>query len=168
VQSKKTKATYLLRNLIPKLNSPTLQFSTLLVVSISFLYLVFKIIGMNIELLRHYCISKIAVTEEFPFDENTLVFKVLGKVFALTSLKGWEEGIASINLKCDPEKAVELRGEYDSIKPGFHMSKKHWNTIELYQKELSKAFIQQLIDNSYHLVIKGMTKKQQAELVNYQ
>lgn len=123
---------------------------------------------MNIESLRDYCISKAAVTEEFPFDQDTLVFKVLGKMFALTSLKGWEEGIASINLKCDPEKSVELRAEYESIKPGFHMSKKHWNTIELYQQELSTQFIQQLIDDSYHLVIKGMTKKQQAELVNYQ
>jgi len=123
---------------------------------------------MNIESLRDYCISKTAVTEEFPFDKDTLVFKVLGKMFALTSLKGWEEGIASVNLKCDPEKATELRAEYESIKPGFHMSKKHWNTIELYQQELSTLFIQQLIDDSYHLVIKGMTKKQKAELANYQ
>ena len=123
---------------------------------------------MNIEFLRQYCISKPAVTEEFPFDQDTLVFKVLGKMFALTSLKGWEAGIASVNLKCDPEKAEELRGEHESIKPGFHMSKKHWNTIELYQRELSTKFIQELIDDSYHLVIKGMTKKQQAELVNYQ
>lgn len=123
---------------------------------------------MNIELLREYCISKPAVTEEFPFDQDTLVFKVLGKMFALTSLKGWEAGTASVNLKCDPEKAAELREEYESIKPGFHMSKKHWNTLELYQGELSITFIKELIDDSYHLVIKGMTKKQQAELVNYQ
>lgn len=123
---------------------------------------------MNIELLREYCITKPAVTEEFPFDQDTLVFKVLGKMFALTSLKKWEEGNSSINLKCDPEKAEELRGEYESIKPGFHMSKKHWNTIELFQNELPNAFIQKLIDDSYHLVIKGMTKKQQAELAKYQ
>ncbi|WP_420571904.1 MmcQ/YjbR family DNA-binding protein [Kordia sp.] len=123
---------------------------------------------MNIELLREYCISKPAVTEEFPFDQDTLVFKVLGKMFALTSLKKWEEGIPSVNLKCDPEKAEELRETYESIKPGFHMSKKHWNTIELYHGELSNTFIQQLIDDSYHLVIKGMTKKQKAELENYQ
>jgi predicted DNA-binding protein (MmcQ/YjbR family) len=123
---------------------------------------------MNIELLREYCITKPAVTEEFPFDQDTLVFKVLGKMFALTSLKKWEAGNPSVNLKCDPEKADELRGEYESIKPGFHMSKKHWNTIELFQNELPNAFIQQLIDDSYHLVIKGMTKKQQAELAKYQ
>ena len=123
---------------------------------------------MNIELLREYCITKPAVTEEFPFDQDTLVFKVLGKMFALTSLKKWEEGIPSVNLKCDPDKSEELRGEYESIKPGFHMSKKHWNTVELFQNELPNAFIQELIDHSYHLVIKGMTKKQQAELVKYQ
>ncbi|WP_298418695.1 MmcQ/YjbR family DNA-binding protein [uncultured Kordia sp.] len=123
---------------------------------------------MNIELLREYCISKPAVTEEFPFDENTLVFKVLGKMFALTSLKKWEQGLASINLKCNPEKSVVLRETYESITPGFHMNKKHWNTIELFQHELSNEFVQELIDHSYELVVKGMTKKQQAELKNYE
>ncbi|QHI38275.1 hypothetical protein IMCC3317_36650 [Kordia antarctica] len=123
---------------------------------------------MNIELLREYCISKPAVTEEFPFDQDVLVFKVLGKMYALTSLKGWEAGTASINLKCDPEKAEELREAYESIKPGFHMSKTHWNTVELYQGELSTKFIQELIDDSYYLVIQGMTKKQKAALENYQ
>ena len=122
---------------------------------------------MNIELLRDYCISKPAVTEEFPFDQDTLVFKVLGKMFALTSLKKWEQGLAAVNLKCDPEKSVLLRETHESIIPGFHMSKKHWNTIELFQNELSNEFVQQLIDHSYELVIKGMTKKQQAELKNY-
>ena len=123
---------------------------------------------MDIELLREFCIKKPAVTEEFPFDQDTLVFKVLGKMFALTSLKKWEEGIPSVNLKCDPEKAEELRGEYDSIKPGYHMSKKHWNTIELYHGELLNNFIKELVDESYNLVVKGMTKKQQAELAKYQ
>jgi len=122
---------------------------------------------MNIELLRDYCISKPAVTEEFPFDQDTLVFKVLGKMFALASLKKWEQGLAAVNLKCDPEKSIELRETYVSILPGFHMSKKHWNTIELFQNELSNEFIQQLIDHSYESVIKGMTKKQQTELKNY-
>ncbi|MFK7749833.1 MAG: MmcQ/YjbR family DNA-binding protein [Kordia sp.] len=122
---------------------------------------------MNIELLREYCIKKPAVTEEFPFDQDTLVFKVLGKMFVLTSLKKWEEGIPSVNLKCDPNKADELRGEHESIKPGFHMSKKHWNTVELFHGELPITFIQELIDDSYHLVIKGMTKKQKAELATY-
>ncbi|KAB8156114.1 MmcQ/YjbR family DNA-binding protein [Kordia sp. TARA_039_SRF] len=123
---------------------------------------------MNIELLREYCIQKPAVTEEFPFDQDTLVFKVLGKMFALASLRKWEEGKAAINLKCNPEKAEELRSDYESIKPGFHMSKKHWNTIELFHGDLSTKFIQELIDESYRLVVKGMTKKQQAELERYQ
>lgn len=122
---------------------------------------------MNIELLRNHCISKPAVSEDFPFDQDVLVFKVLGKMFALTSLKSWEAEIPSINLKCDPEKAVELRETYPSIQPGFHMSKTHWNTVELYHGDLSIQFIQELIDDSYQLVVKGMTKKQQATLVNY-
>jgi len=122
---------------------------------------------MNIELLRNHCISKPAVTENFPFDKDVLVFKVLGKMFALTSLKSWEAGTPSVNLKCDPEKAIELRETYESIKPGFHMSKIHWNTVELYHGDLSVKFIQQLIDDSYQLITNGMTKKQQAELANY-
>lgn len=121
---------------------------------------------MNIELLRDYCISKPAVTEEFPFDQDTLVFKVLGKMFALSSLKKWEEGLGAVNLKCDPERSLELRETYESIIPGFHMSKKHWNTLELFKNELSIEFVQELIDHSYDLVVKGMTKKQQAELKN--
>ena len=123
---------------------------------------------MNVELLREYCMAKPAVTEGFPFDQDTLVFKVLGKMFVLTSLRKWEEGLGAINVKCDPDRAEELRGEYESIIPGFHMDKKHWNTIELYQNELPTQFIQELIDDSYHLVIKGMTKKQRAELEKYQ
>ena len=114
---------------------------------------------MNIEQIRDYCLSKKGTTEEFPFDENALVFKVLGKMFALTSLKGWESGIQSINLKCDPDYAQELRAEYESIEPGFHMSKKHWNTIRLFKDELPPQFILQLIDHSYNMVVKRMPKK---------
>lgn len=80
---------------------------------------------MNIEELREYCISKKDVTESFPFDETTLVFKVRGKMFALTDL----EGELSINLKCDPDLAIELREKYPAVQPGYHMNKKHWNTI---------------------------------------
>lgn len=122
---------------------------------------------MNIELLRNYCISKKAVTEEFPFDDNALVFKVLGKMFLLTSLKGWEEAQEAINLKCDPEKAEELRESYESIRPGFHMNKKHWNTVDVYKKELPNDFIFELIDESYDLVVKGMTKKQREQLQQF-
>lgn len=114
---------------------------------------------MNIEQLRQYCLHKKAVTEEFPFDEDTLVFKVLGKMFALIGLKKWESGEREINLKCDPDYAEELRAEYSSIQPGYHMSKKHWNTIYINEGELQPKFILELIDHSYVMVIKGMTKK---------
>jgi len=114
---------------------------------------------MNIEQLNNYCLNKKGVTEDFPFDEDTLVFKVLGKLFALTSLNSWETGNPSINLKCDPDYAEELRAEYDSIEPGYHMSKIHWNTIKLSSGELQPKFILELIDHSYDMVVKGMTKK---------
>lgn len=114
---------------------------------------------MNIEQIREYCLSKPQVTENFPFDQDTLVFKVAGKMFALTSLKGWEEGTQSINLKCDPDYAQELRAEYVSIEPGFHMNKKHWNTVKLYKNELPVPFIMELINHSYNMVVKGLPKK---------
>ncbi len=120
---------------------------------------------MNIEQIRDYCLSKKATTEDFPFDEDTLVFKVLGKMFALTSLKKWEEGDYSINLKCDPDYAEELRAEYDSINAGYHMSKKHWNTVNVHNGELSIPFVLQLIDHSYNMVVKGMPKKMRDLLV---
>ena len=114
---------------------------------------------MNIEQLRNYCIKKKGVTEDFPFDEDTLVFKVLGKMFALTGLQKWEAGEKTINLKCDPDYAEELRAQYNSIQPGYHMSKKHWNTIGLTSDEVSPKFILELIDHSYNMVVKGMPKK---------
>ncbi|TDQ24049.1 MmcQ/YjbR family DNA-binding protein [Tenacibaculum caenipelagi] len=118
---------------------------------------------MNIEELRNYCISKKGVTEHFPFDEVTLVFKVMGKMFALVGLDRWEQGETKINLKCDPERALELRAEYESINPGFHMSKKHWNTITL-NHDVSDTLAFELIDHSYELVVQGLTKKLQEEL----
>jgi predicted DNA-binding protein (MmcQ/YjbR family) len=114
---------------------------------------------MNIEELRTYCLSKKESTEGFPFDSDTLVFKVCGKIFALVPLERWERGKASINLKCDPEYALELRAEHQSIYPGFHMNKTHWNTIDLFKRELSPRLIFKLIDHSYDMVIKGMPKK---------
>jgi len=114
---------------------------------------------MNIEQLRDYCLKKKGVTEDFPFDQDTLVFKVLGKMFVLTGLSKWERGEASVNLKADPEYAKELRAEYESIQPGFHMSKKHWNTIAIYKGELTASFIFELVDHSYNMVLKGMSKK---------
>jgi predicted DNA-binding protein (MmcQ/YjbR family) len=86
---------------------------------------------MDIQSFYDYCLAKRGVTEHFPFDEDTLVFKVGGKMFALSSLKEWENGTPSINLKCDPERGIELREEYESIKAGYHMSKVHWNTVDV-------------------------------------
>ena len=116
---------------------------------------------MNIEEFRIYCLSKKGVTESFPFGEETLVFKVMEKVFALAGLDAHP---ASAILKCDPEKAIELREEYDGqIIPGYHMNKKHWNTVEI-EGNLPPALITELIDHSYDLVVKSLTKKLQAEL----
>jgi len=119
---------------------------------------------MNIEQYRDFCLAKKGVTESFPFDKDTLVFKVAGKMFALTSLKDWEEGIQFINLKCDPEYAIELRATYDSIDPGYHMSKKHWNSVRIHKGELPLQLVSQLIDDSYSLVVKSLTKKQREAL----
>lgn len=119
---------------------------------------------MNLEIFYEYCLSKKGVTEHFPFDEDTLVFKVGGKIFALSSLLQWEKNEASVNLKCDPERAQELRAEYEEIKPGFHMSKVHWNTVAL-NGNLPTGFIKELIDHSYELVFKSLTKKIQNEII---
>ena len=115
---------------------------------------------MNIEQFRNYCLSKKYVTESFPFDEVTLVFKVANKMFALAGL---EHHPSTVNLKCDPEKAIELRAQYSDVIEGFHMSKKHWNTITI-EGNLSNKLIEELIDHSYNLVVNGLTKKLQKEL----
>lgn len=119
---------------------------------------------MNIEQLRDYCIQKKEVTEAFPFDDNVLVFKVLGKVFLLTGMDSWEKGEAAVNLKCDPDYALELRDNYESIEPGYHMNKKHWNTIRIFQGELSSKLLLELIDHSYDMVVKSMPKKMRSQL----
>jgi predicted DNA-binding protein (MmcQ/YjbR family) len=118
---------------------------------------------MNLETYYEYCLSKKGVTEHFPFDEDTLVFKVGGKMFALSSLIQWEKGNPSVNLKCDPERAQELRAEYDAIQPGFHMSKVHWNTI-IVNAGVSDVLFKELMDHSYELVFKSLTKKLQTEI----
>jgi predicted DNA-binding protein (MmcQ/YjbR family) len=99
-------------------------------------------------------VKKKGVTEEFPFDEETLVFKVAGKIFLLASL---ESIPLQINLKCDPEKAVELREEYEAVQPGYHMNKKHWNTI-IIDGSVSIRKIFEWIDDSYNLVVAGLKK----------
>lgn len=118
---------------------------------------------MNIQQYFEYCLSKKAVTEHFPFDEDTLVFKVGGKMFALASLSEWEKGNPAVNLKCDPEWGEELRANYDDIKPGYHMSKVHWNTVSI-NCDVSDKMVRELIDHSYELVFKSLTKKIQAEI----
>lgn len=119
---------------------------------------------MHIEQLRDFCMAKKGVTEHFPFDEVTLVFKVMDKMFALTGLDRWERGEESINLKCDPEKASLLRAEYEGIQPGFHMNKKHWNTITINKSDVSEELLRELINHSYDSVVKGLPKKAKAAL----
>ena len=119
---------------------------------------------MNLENFYEYCLSKKGVTEHFPFDEETLVFKVGGKMFGLSSLTQWEKGAPSVNLKCNPEYAEELRAQYDVIKPGWHMSKIHWNTIEM-NRDVPDSLIKELIDHSYDLVFKSLTKKGQMDIL---
>ncbi len=113
-----------------------------------------------LERIYQHCRAKKEVTEGFPFDEHTLVFKVAGKMFALLSL---DEHPLRMNLKCDPERAVELREEHASIIPGFHMNKKHWNTLIL-EGVLSDMFVLQLIDHSYEMVIASLPKSKREEL----
>ncbi|PQJ82673.1 MmcQ/YjbR family DNA-binding protein [Polaribacter glomeratus] len=119
---------------------------------------------MNIEQVRDFCIAKKGVTDHFPFDNVTLVFKVMDKMFALVGLDSWEKGEQKINLKCNPEKAEELRGEYEGIIAGWHMNKKHWNTVTINSADVSDALVRELINHSYNLVVNGLTKKAKVEL----
>ena len=114
---------------------------------------------MNIEDFREYCVRKPGVTEEFPFDEVTLVFKVMGKMFALTNLDGdW-----SLALKCDPQRAIDLREQFPAIQPGYHMSKVHWNTVMM-DGSLPQPLVLEMIDHSYQLVVGKLPKKVKDEL----
>tara|TARA_Y100000310_G_C20485638_1_gene716738 strand:- start:504 stop:881 length:378 start_codon:yes stop_codon:yes gene_type:complete len=120
---------------------------------------------LDIIQLREYCLSFKGATEDFPFDEDTLVFKVMGKMFALVGLEKWEMGNPAINLKCDPEKAIELREKYpEEIYAGYHMSKKHWNTVVINGSQLTEKQIKHFINHSYELVVSKLTKKQKQEL----
>ena len=123
---------------------------------------------MNIEQYRDYCIAKEEVTEHFPFDNDTLVFKVCNKMFALAALSKWESGQGFINLKYDPDYAQELRAKYDSIKPGYHMHKQQWNSVYIHTGELTPKFIFSLIDHSYDMVVQGLPKKLKATLSGFQ
>jgi predicted DNA-binding protein (MmcQ/YjbR family) len=115
---------------------------------------------MNVETIRNYCMEKKSVTESFPFGETTLVFKVCGKVFLLMSL---DTQPLQFNVKCDPEKAEELRELYPSVIPGYHMNKRHWNTVIL-DGHTNARLIREWIDMSYQLVVKSLPLKERKGL----
>ncbi len=114
---------------------------------------------MNIEEFRNDCIAKKKVTEGFPFDRDTLCFKVMGKLFALTDVDLFE----SVNLKCDPMKAIELREQYPAVLPGYHMNKKHWNRVMM-EGSVPDSTLKEWIDHSYDLVVRGLPGKDQTLL----
>jgi len=115
---------------------------------------------MNVEEIRTYCLEKKGVTESTPFDDVTLVFKVMNKMFALIPL---DELQLSVALKCDPEKAIALRERHPAVQPGYHLNKKHWNTV-IVDGSIEPEKIRSWIDHSYDLVVAGLTKRQKALL----
>jgi len=115
---------------------------------------------MNIETFREYCLSKSGATEDTPFGPEDIVFKVEGKMFAIAAL---DEVPPRVNLKCDPDLALELRDRYEQVGPGYHMNKKHWNTIEL-DGVIPQAEIRKMVDHSYDLVVQSLPKAKRAKL----
>jgi len=115
---------------------------------------------MNLDFLRSYCLAKKGVTEEFPFGPDTLVFKVAAKMFLLCSISEYP---LSFNVKCDPERASELREAHACILPGYHMNKKHWNTI-IVDGSLTINQLKEFIDHSYNLVVSGLSSKEKASI----
>lgn len=115
---------------------------------------------MDIELYRIYCLEKPGVTEEFPFDNRTLVFKVCGKMFSLLDIESFD----SINLKCEPEKAIQLREHYPSVIPGYHMNKKHWNTVSC-DGSIPDKLILEWTNDSYNLVLNSLSIRVRKELL---
>jgi predicted DNA-binding protein (MmcQ/YjbR family) len=115
---------------------------------------------LNIEEYRAYCIAKPGVSEGFPFDQSTLVFKVMNKMFALADIDTFE----FINLKCDPERAIELRERFNGIQPGYHMNKAQWNSVYVHA-DVSDQLILELIDHSYALIVEKLPKRDRASLI---
>ena len=115
---------------------------------------------MQPDTFREYCLTKPGVTEETPFGPEDLVFKVGGKMFALLAL---DEVTARCNLKCDPDRALELRDRYEQVRPGYHMNKKHWNTVEL-DGAIPETEVRKMIDGSYELVVASLSKKAREKL----
>jgi len=115
---------------------------------------------MDLEQFREYCLSRVAATESMPFGEGVLVFKVAGKIFALAAL---DEFPTTVNLKCDPDLALELRDRYEQVRPGYHMNKKHWNTVEI-DSGVPEAELRKMIEHSYDLVVRALPKAQRDQL----
>jgi len=115
---------------------------------------------MNIETFREYCLSKLAATEDTPFGPDNIVFKVGGKMFALAALDAVPP---AVNLKCDPDLALELRDRYEQVRPGYHMNKKHWNTVEL-DGVIPEKEIRKMVDHSYDLVVRSLPKVRREKL----
>jgi predicted DNA-binding protein (MmcQ/YjbR family) len=117
---------------------------------------------MDLAQFREYCLSKPRATEGTPFGPDVLVFKVRGKMFALAAL---EEIPTTVNLKCEPDLALELRDRYEQVRPGYHMNKRHWNTVEI-ESGIPDAEVRKMIDHSYQLVIKSLPKAERKKLEN--
>ena len=117
---------------------------------------------MDLAQFREYCLSKPRATEGTPFGPDVLVFKVRGKMFALAAL---EEVPTTVNLKCDPDLALELRDRYEQIQPGYHMNKKHWNTVEI-ESGIPDSEVREMIDHSYELVTESLSKAERKKLEN--
>ncbi len=118
---------------------------------------------MQLDQFYEFCLNLKGTTEYFPFDEDTLAFKVGDKIYALSSLSEWENGNPKVNLKCDPERAIELREAHSGIEPGFHMNKKHWNTVKI-KEDIPLDLFKELIQHSYDLVFNSLSKKVQTEI----
>jgi predicted DNA-binding protein (MmcQ/YjbR family) len=116
--------------------------------------------GLSLDALRAYCLAKPGSSAGYPFGEGTLVFKVLDRMYALCSE---DERPLRLNLKCDPEDALALRAQYSSILPGYHMNKKHWNSLIL-DSSLPEKLVHELIDHSYSLVVAKMSQAKQRQL----
>jgi predicted DNA-binding protein (MmcQ/YjbR family) len=116
---------------------------------------------LNVEDFRAYCLARPHVTESTPFGEDVLVFKIGGKIFALVSL---DEVPSTANLKCDPDRALELRDRYEQVQPGYHMNKKHWKTVEL-ESGVPTPELRKMIDHSYELVVASLPRKTREKLL---
>lgn len=117
---------------------------------------------MDIEQFREYCLSKPGTTNDFPFDEYTLCLRVMNKIFAITGL---DSEVFKVNLKCDPDYAIELREQFSEVQPGWHMNKTRWNTVD-FTGSLGDAFLKKLIDHSYDQVVKSLKKSEREALNN--